>query len=94
MSIGLITLHLFIPSSRSLKDKRSVVKSLLTRLHDHYNLSCAELADQDKWQVAVIGCAGIAANKTLLEPHLHHAVNWVASQQGNFELTQHSIEFL
>lgn len=43
--------------SYSLKDKRSTVKSILARVHNRYNVSVAEVGEQDMLNVSKIGIA-------------------------------------
>lgn len=52
MVIGVAIWQLEVLGSQSLKEKRSVVKSLKTKLHDRFNVSIAETAHQDLWQRA------------------------------------------
>ena len=60
MTVGLCTVELFIPDAHSLKEKRQVLQSLKTRLRDKFNLSVAEVGDQDLWQKAILGMACVA----------------------------------
>jgi uncharacterized protein YlxP (DUF503 family) len=46
-----------LPENHSLKGKRQLLKSLVARLHNRYNVSAAEIGDQDAWQIATIGIA-------------------------------------
>ena len=59
-TVGLCTVELFIPDGHSLKEKRQVLQSLKTRLRDKFNLSVAEVGDQDLWQKAILGMACVA----------------------------------
>ena len=60
VAIGLCTIELFIADSQSLKDKRQVLLSLKDRLRQKFNLSVAEIEDQDLWQKAVLALACVA----------------------------------
>lgn len=60
MIVGVVRVVLFLPECHSLKEKRSVVKPLLTHLHSELRLSAAEVEDLDKWQSAVIGVTCVA----------------------------------
>ena len=62
-SIGLLTLHLHINHSNSLKDKRQVVRALKDRLRKRFNVSVAELDFHDTWQRSVVGVVSIAADQ-------------------------------
>lgn len=63
MIIGVLQFELFIPGSRSLKDKRRVVKSLKDRLHREHMVSVAEIAALDHHRVALMGLV-VASNST------------------------------
>ena len=45
MTIGLLTVEIHLPQSRSLKDKRQVLRSVKDRLRAHHNLALCELED-------------------------------------------------
>ena len=65
--ISLLTIELMIPWARSLKDKRSAVRSLKDRLRSRFNASVAEVAYQDKWQRAVIAVCILNSDRRQLE---------------------------
>ena len=67
MTIGSLTLEIFIPASQSLKDKRRVVRSLKDRLRGRFNIAIAELDHQDLHQRATLGVVAIAAGTTQIE---------------------------
>lgn len=78
--IGIIVWELEILGAQSLKEKRSVVKSLKDRLHDRFNVSAAETAHQDVWQHAEITVCVVAADKRLAESVLQHADDLVSKE--------------
>lgn len=61
MIVGISIFELHLPTSRSLKDKRRVVKSLIDRVHQRYRLSVAETDFHDLHQRAEIAVAAVAA---------------------------------
>jgi hypothetical protein len=61
MIIGISVFELHLPASRSLKDKRRVVKSLIERLHQRYRVSIAETDFHDLHQRAEIAVAAVTA---------------------------------
>ena len=77
MIVGLCTVELFIPDGHSLKDKRQVLQSLKSRLRDKFNVSVAEVGDQELWQKAVIGLACIANESAHVNKVLDQALNLV-----------------
>ena len=55
MTIGFCHLDLYLPECASLKQKRSVLKSITTRTRNKFNVSVSELGDNDRWQRAQLG---------------------------------------
>lgn len=80
MVIGVITWELEIFGAQSLKEKRSVVKSLKDRLHDRFNVSVAETAHQDLWQRAELTACVVAGQKKIAESVLASADQLVAAE--------------
>lgn len=60
MIVGRMTVVLNIPAARSLKDKRRVITSLVTRLRNRFNAAVAEVGENDKWQVCRLGIAVVS----------------------------------
>ena len=70
MVIGLVQAAISIPDARSLKDKRSVLRSLKDRAVARMNVSVAEVGDQDLWQSARIAFVTVAAKRDIVEGRL------------------------
>jgi ribosome-binding factor A len=62
MVIGILQFELVIEGAESLKDKRSVVRSVKDRLHREHQVSVAEVASQDSLARAVLGLACVATD--------------------------------
>lgn len=67
MWIAVLRLHLLIPGSRSLKDRRQAVRSLKERLRNRFGVACAEVGDLESWNRAALGLAAVANEKPLLQ---------------------------
>ncbi|MBM4132763.1 MAG: DUF503 domain-containing protein [Nitrospira sp.] len=93
MIIGLCTVELVIPDAHSLKAKRQVLLSLKDRLRDKFNVSVAEVDEQDLWQKAVLGIACVANEGKHVNQVLDQAVNLIRSVPL-VELVQVRIELL
>jgi uncharacterized protein YlxP (DUF503 family) len=91
--IGVLTMDLHIPLSQSLKSKRSVLKSMKDRIRSRYNVTVAELDEQDKWQRGVLGVAMIANDKVLIDRSLQHILTLVQDVR-EAELLNHQVEFI
>ena len=75
MIIGSLHARLYVRESRTLKDKRQVVKSIKDRLRNAYNVSVAEIEDQDNRQVAVLGVAMVGNEVRHVRTSLEQIVN-------------------
>lgn len=93
MIVGLCTVELYLPDSQSLKAKRQVLLSLKDRLRDKFNISIAEVGDQDLWQKAVIGMACVANEQQHVNQVLDQCLNVMRSNPA-VELMKFQIEFL
>lgn len=62
MIIGVLQVELDIPGAESLKDKRSVVKSVKDKLHREHLVSVAEVAQQDNITTAILGFALVGSD--------------------------------
>ena len=91
--VGLCTIELFIPDSQSLKDKRQVLLSLKDQLHQKFNLSVAEVGEQDLWQKAVVGLACVANDGRYVNQVLDQALSMIRSNPA-IEIVQSRIELL
>ena len=60
MVVGVLRLTLYIHGAASLKDKRQVLRKVLDRLRSRFNVSAAEVGDNDNWQRAVVGISAVA----------------------------------
>lgn len=83
MIVGISVFELHLPSSRSLKDKRRVVKSLIDRVHQRYRVSIAETDFHDLHQRAEIAVAVVAAGGEMeMDRMMEEMRNLVESDPG------------
>ena len=87
-----ITLHL--DGVFSLKDKRSIVKSIVTRLPQQFNVAVAEVDHQDVWQTAVIGIVTVGNDRRYLQGLLEKTVTWIETQRPDAPIATYSIEII
>ena len=93
MIVGLCTVELYLPDSQSLKAKRQVLLSVKDRVRDRFNVSIAEVGDQELWQKAVLGIASVANERKHVNQVLDQVVNLIRSIPM-VDLIQCHIEFL
>lgn len=60
MFIGVGRFELYIPASRSLKDKRGILRRVQASVRPKFNVSIAEVEFQDLWQRAAFGVTCVA----------------------------------
>lgn len=94
MIIGTCTITLHLPVARSLKEKRQVVKSLLARVRNEFNVSAAEVAAQDAWQTAVFGVACVSTSQQYAHGQLEAVVRFIEQQRPDVPLVSYEIEML
>jgi uncharacterized protein YlxP (DUF503 family) len=94
MVIGVTVIELHLPGTRSLKEKRSSLKSLIARLHKEFNVSCGEVEFHDVWQSAAIGVAVISTHSAHADRVLNNVVSWIEQYRPDLQVVDHSIEII
>jgi uncharacterized protein len=80
MVIGVIAWELEVFGCHSLKEKRSVIKSLKDRLHDKFNISVAETGHHDLWQRAELTACLVSNDKKHAESVLANADSLIQAE--------------
>ncbi len=94
MNVGVCKVKLRLPDNLSLKGKRQVVKSITAKLKNKFNVSVAEVEDNDLWQLATIGICFVSNDQRFTNEVLSKAVDLVVSSQGDYEMLDYEIEIL
>ncbi len=94
MNVGVCKVKLRLPDNLSLKGKRQVVKSVTARLKNKFNVSVAEVEDNDLWQLATIGICFVSNDQRFTNEVLSKAVEFIINSQGDFEFLNYEIEIL
>ncbi len=74
MVVGVLRLTLVVPGARSLKEKRHVVRKITDRVRARYNVSIAEVGENDVWQRAVLGLTAVANDRSFVNEVLDKVV--------------------
>ena len=93
MVTGICRLEMILYGSSSLKDKRRVVKSLIDKIKSKYNVSIAEVDQNDKWSTAVIGVSTISNSSVQVNKVLTSVINFI-ERDGRVEITGYHIDIL
>ena len=94
MHIGVCTIELGLPGNDSLKGKRSVIKSIISRGTHMFNVSIAEVDAQNAWQRVVLAVACVSSSESYAHGLLERVVQWIESSRPDVELLDYQIEFL
>jgi uncharacterized protein YlxP (DUF503 family) len=92
MIVGVCEIELYLPGVSSLKEKRGIVKSLLARLHNTFNVSAAEVAHQDIWQSARIGLALVSNSTRHIDEVYASILEWIESHYPDAIITRHQLD--
>ena len=82
MIIGVLRLEIYLPFAGSLKDKRSVLKSLKDRLRGKFNVAVAEVEPDEKWQRAWLGVSTVGTDRRFVDSYLGQVVDWVRATRA------------
>lgn len=77
MIVGACLVELHIHGSQSLKAKRGVVRSIVRRVRNRFNLSVAEVGGQDTWQLAVLGLSAAGSDALRVRQVLEKASDFI-----------------
>ena len=92
MTVGLLSIELFLPMSQSLKDKRTVLRRLKDRL-GAFNVAVAEVAHQDLWQRAGLGVVTVASSDEVAGQTLSSVLDEIERLEPGL-VTQSQVEYL
>ncbi len=77
MVIGSGLIELWIPEVRSLKEKRSILTKLIKRTQNEFNISIAEVGDQDAWKRSKIGFSMVGNDRRLINAKMDHVLRFI-----------------
>ena len=93
MVVGIALVEIQVHGSRSLKEKRGVVRSLSSRVRRRFNLAVAEVGGQGTWQRAVLGLTTLGNDSGLVRGVLERALDFL-EEQHLAEVTGCEVELL
>jgi uncharacterized protein YlxP (DUF503 family) len=94
MVVGVLRLTLHLPNSGSLKAKRQVVAGLLRRVRREFQVSAAEVGEQDRWQLAEVAVAFVSSDGRHADEVLAHVLTFVERQTLDAQLTSAATELI
>lgn len=94
MHIGICRIRFRLPENRSLKGKRRVIKPIISRVANKFNVSVAEVDDLDLWQVATIGISCVSNDSRHANEILSKVVDFIDDGRFEIEMLDYNIEIL
>jgi len=77
MIIETLEIRLYASWVHSLKEKRMIVKSLIAKIRNKFNVSIAEVDDQDIHQSIVLGLSCVAGNTALADSIIDNVITFI-----------------
>ncbi len=94
LAIGVLRVRLRLPENGSLKGKRRVLKSLLARLHNRFNVSAAEVGDLDSWQMATLGVTCVSNEERHADEVMASVVAFIRRERMDAEIVDYETEVI
>ena len=94
MNVGICKLQFRLPENLSLKGKRRVLKSITAQVSNKFNVSVAEIDDQDIWQLATLGVCCVSNDKRHANEVLSKVVSFITNNRFDIEMLDYEIEIL
>jgi uncharacterized protein YlxP (DUF503 family) len=94
MHVGICKIRLRIPENGSLKDKRRVLKSITSRVTGKFNVSVAEIEDNDNWQIATLGVSCVSNDKRHANEILSKVADYISDARFDAEILDYNTEII
>ena len=94
MNVVVCKVRLRLPENESLKGKRQILKSITERVKNRYNVSIAEVDDQELWQLVTLGITCVSTSAQHANQVLSKVVDFIEKSRFDVELLDYEIEIL
>jgi uncharacterized protein YlxP (DUF503 family) len=94
MNVGVCRLKLRLAENMSLKGKRQVIKPIITLIRNKYNVSIAEVEDNDLWQIATLGICFISNDSQYTDEVIASIINFINSGRFEVEIINQEVEIM
>lgn len=92
MIVGALHIILHLPDSHSLKDKRQIVKSLLARIRQDFQVGAAEVGDPERWQIAELGFACVSESGAHVDEVLEKVARFIEATRPDLDVLESHTE--
>lgn len=94
VSVGLLTLELYLEGTASLKEKRSRIAPAIRRIRTKFNASVCESDAQDVLTRAEISVVVVSTNDSHVHSQLQAVLNWVLDARLDVEVLDSHVELI
>ena len=86
MNVAVCRLTLRLPENHDLKGKRRAIGSICSRVRQKFNVSIAEVGDNDAWQMATLGITSASNDAAQADKVVSAVVDFIASGREDVEI--------
>jgi len=94
MIVGVIELTLHLQESHSLKDKRQIITSLIPRVRQRFEVAIAEVAENDRWQIAKLGVSYVSNSRQHASKVLEQVRRYIEETRPDIVITDSEVELI
>lgn len=94
MHVGVLKIKLRLPENETLKGKRQVIRSVIARVRNTFNVCIAEVDDQDYWQLATLGVTCVSNDPQHANEMLSKVLNFITNCRYDCELLDSQLEVI
>jgi uncharacterized protein YlxP (DUF503 family) len=94
MNVGVCRVRFRLPENLSLKGKRRVLHSMTSRVSGKFNVSIAEVDDNDRWQLATLGITCVSNEGRHANEILSKVMDFISNGRFELEILDYEIEIL
>ena len=94
MHVGVARVTLHLAENSSLKGKRMVVKSVVQRVRNRFNVAVAEIETQDAWEVLTLGIVCVSEDPRHANEMLSKVIDFIESQRLDAEVGDVEVELI
>ncbi len=94
MNVGVAQVSLRLPENLSLKGKRQVLKSIISRVRNKFDVAIAEVDDNDDWQLMTIGISAVSNDRRFTNSVLSNVVEFIEKARFEAEMLDYEIEII
>jgi uncharacterized protein YlxP (DUF503 family) len=94
MKVGVSQITLHLPECHSLKDKRQVIKSVMARVRQQFEVAIAEVDEQDRWQIAKLGVSCVSNSSQHIDEILGRVRRYIEETRPDVIVTDVEAEII